>query len=73
MQDKLRMKKTEESLPISRSETELLSGPQPLSVQWDDSEHAELSQPIRPEGLGRVSVHQKAMPSSTPGSEYWLP
>ena len=73
MQDKVRTKKMEGSVPNSRSETELMPGSDSLSVHWDDSEHAELSQPIRPEKFGRIAVRQRAITASTPGSEYWLP
>jgi hypothetical protein len=71
MQNKLRTEKKEQSVAMSRGETELSTNP--FAIQRDDSDPIELLQPIRPELLRTEYVRPRAMAASGPGTEYWLP
>jgi hypothetical protein len=70
MQYKPRTDKKKESVQLSHPESELQSQLDPPALQPDDS---EAPKPARPEEPRAISVHNKAMAASAPGSEYWLP
>jgi hypothetical protein len=63
MQDELCTDRTVEPVLNSLSEVQLQSG----------AESVEHVQPTAPERPRRISVREKAIAASTPGSEYWLP
>jgi hypothetical protein len=73
MQYRLRTDKQEESAPSSNTESELQSQLDLPALQQDDPDHIEVPKPSRPEEPRTISVREKAMAASAPGSEYWLP
>lgn len=73
MQYKLRTDKKEESAPSSNTESELQSQLHLPALQQDDPDHIEVPKPSRPERSRTISVREKTMAASGPGTEYWLP
>jgi hypothetical protein len=70
MQYKPRTDKEKESVQLSHPESELQSQLITPALQPDDN---EVPKPARPEEPRTISVREKAMAASAPGSEYWLP
>lgn len=73
MQYDLSTGKKAESVPSNNAESGLPSQPDPLVLQQDDSDHIEAPKPYRPKDPRTISVREKSMAASVPGTEYWLP
>jgi hypothetical protein len=73
MQYKLRTDKQEKSAPSSKTESELQSQLHLPALQHDDPDHIEVPKPSRPQEMPTISVRERAMAASAPGTEYWLP
>lgn len=73
MQYKPRTAMKEESVPSSRTESELKSQLALPALQQDDPDQIEVPKPSVSEEPRTSSVREKAMAASVPGSEYWLP
>jgi hypothetical protein len=73
MQYKLRTDKQEQSAPSSNTESELQSQLHLPALQQDDPDQIDVPQLSRSEEMRTISVREKAMAASVPGSEYWLP
>ena len=70
MQCKPRTDKEKESVQLRHLESQLQSQLDTPALQPDDE---GVLKPVRPEERRTISVREKAMAASAPGSEYWLP
>jgi hypothetical protein len=60
----------EKSVQLNHPESELQSQLDIPALQPDDN---EVPKPARPEETRTISIRERAMAASAPGSEYWLP